>query len=822
MGSLIQTFTFDRNTFRRTAEQSANSVAEHIQKVNRGNELDKTASNIVGALTSYMGIFEKTGAKFVPTKLADVFLKLYTANKSDSWQWLVARSLWRFVVPNGTASKVNGPASQLGANFAFFNLLLQLLTHLSAERETRRFLYFEELCTLLDDDANWNLSGAELFAKLTQARSEKESGFGSSRGFLDDLEAEFEIPRDNFNGLFSKAFAQTGFFSTQQHGGKAVAIALNSHLDSVLQRRLRFILDHPPDWTPNGGRDWASYMDFQLKEDLPEEVTSSDSEIADEAVDGPAQLRELVPAAKEQMDAASLKVTTEQLLRFAASLQSKRFLILTGLAGSGKTKLAQAFARWITPVATEGDPFIPGAKIPSERTTYYVGKADEIAVEFWNNEIESEATKVTLPREVISQWADYITEKSLSESTSARDLREGVKISSKFSDQLHSFETHLKAAAFALIKSRDRAVDCKCYSLVPVGADWTGNENIIGYPDGLRPPMPLNDGTIREGAYVTKPALDLITHAAAHRDIPHFLILDEMNLSHVERYFADLLSLIESKESVTLYCDQRDPDGLPTNTRGQDPTLTLPENVFIIGTVNVDETTYMFSPKVLDRANVVEFRVTPQEISDFLGAPKAPDLGKLDGRGKGFGSEFVKAASQQSLSLTKGEMERFHSEMNLFFAILRDHGAEFGYRVGHEAARFLHFYKLFGDSKVWKDGPTPDGQGWADSDSGNRDWFDRAFDAIVVQKFLPKLHGSKAKLGPLLRKVFVTCLEAHSEEPRNANAMAARLKDPKFIASSEEPSRDISQNARYPISAEKIFRMWRQLNENGFTSFAEN
>ena len=66
-----------------------------------------------------------------------------------------------------------------------------------------------------------------------------------------------------------------------------------------------------------------------------------------------------------------------------------------------------------------------------------------------------------------------------------------------------------------------------------------------------------------------------------------------MNLSHVERYFADFLSAIESYEEIPLY--------------GNNESLNLPDNLFTIGTVNVDETTYMFSPKVLDRANTIEF-----------------------------------------------------------------------------------------------------------------------------------------------------------------------------------------------------------------------
>jgi energy-coupling factor transporter ATP-binding protein EcfA2 len=419
------------------------------------------------------------------------------------------------------------------------------------------------------------------------------------------------------------------------------------------------------------------------------------------------------------------------LLRFTASLLSKRFLILTGLAGSGKTKLAQAFAHWLTPD--------PGPLDPSEPSK---GKNPN-----------------------------------------------------------------------------------PFFALVPVGADWTGNENILGYPDGLRPPTVAAGAANNDGAYITKPALDLITHALTHKDVPHLLILDEMNLSHVERYFADMLSMIESQMSITLYCDDKGPDGRSKKTRGIDPILTLSPNLFIIGTVNVDETTYMFSPKVLDRANVIEFRVTPEEMGAFLGSPTAPDLDQLDGKGLPFAPQFVTAAAQKPNSLVTDEKKRYTAEMSLFFAILREHGAEFGYRVAHEAARFLHYYRLLSQAECWQekeDGPPVVAAGCAPEDAKNRDWFDHAFDAVIIQKFLPKLHGSKVKLGPLLRKVYTACLEPHADTPRDFKATAATLNDPKAAAQLKEPAHDIPKDARYPVTAEKVSRMWRQLNENGFTSFPEN
>ncbi|MBK7561215.1 MAG: hypothetical protein IPI68_06745 [Chitinophagaceae bacterium] len=76
------------------------------------------------------------------------------------------------------------------------------------------------------------------------------------------------------------------------------------------------------------------------------------------------------------------------------------------------------------------------------------------------------------------------------------------------------------------------------YCIVPVGADWTNREPLLGFPNALE-----------KNNYV-KPdnrVLDMIIEANRNESKPYFLILDEMNLSHVERYFADFLSVMESK-----------------------------------------------------------------------------------------------------------------------------------------------------------------------------------------------------------------------------------------------------------------------------------
>jgi hypothetical protein len=394
------------------------------------------------------------------------------------------------------------------------------------------------------------------------------------------------------------------------------------------------------------------------------------------------------------LDCADSCLATTRMapLRITASCISKRFLILTGLAGSGKTKLAQAFAHWISP-----------------------------------------------PRENDSETNVF-------------------------------------------------------YSIVPVGADWSGNEHILGYPDGLQPTH-----------YVAKPALDLILHAEVHDKVPHFLILDEMNLSHVERYFADVLSTIESDEGLELYSgDMKKPETWRSTSAAErvPPKLKqLPENLFIIGTVNVDETTYMFSPKVLDRANVIEFRMDAVELEGFLGNPEKPDLSKLDGKGASFGKAFVDAA-KGPVAVPVDVKAAYDAEMLLFFKTLQAHGAEFGYRTAYETARFIHFYKLLGNHA-----------------DGDATWLPGAFDCVIFQKLLPKLHGSRGKLGPVLKKLWFLCV--NDAAGRGADALKAAEEAARSTEKKAEPSVVVPAAAPYPLSAEKIGRMWRLLIENGFASFAE-
>jgi hypothetical protein len=117
--------------------------------------------------------------------------------------------------------------------------------------------------------------------------------------------------------------------------------------------------------------------------------------------------------------------------------------------------------------------------------------------------------------------------------------------------------------------------------VVPVRPDWTGPEPLLGYEDAL--------STTEHGehAWAAPEVLRFLLRAEEDHAHPYVLVLDEMNLAHVERYFADFLSGIESRQPV-LPNLARDAAGDWRPTAGEPSRVPVPANVFVVGTVNVD------------------------------------------------------------------------------------------------------------------------------------------------------------------------------------------------------------------------------------------
>lgn len=217
---------------------------------------------------------------------------------------------------------------------------------------------------------------------------------------------------------------------------------------------------------------------------------------------------------------------------------------------------------------------------------------------------------------------------------------------------------------------------------IAVGSNWNDNKKLLGFKNILL------EG---EDSYNSTRLVDIIYRANEDEYNEYIVILDEMNLSHVERYFADFLSALESRSKEIK---------LPN-----DETIKWSENLKIIGTVNVDETTYMFSPKVLDRANVIE--MNGKIPSDYINSVKE-SIEKVykDIKDKSWFDEYIVM------------LDKIYEAVN----------QDFGFRVIDEVSKYIKINtEIFGHES-----------------------FDIYFDEQICQKILPKLHGSKSSLKPKL------------------------------------------------------------------------
>ena len=313
------------------------------------------------------------------------------------------------------------------------------------------------------------------------------------------------------------------------------------------------------------------------------------------------------------------------------------------------------------------------------------------------------------------------------------------------------------ALAFARVMSEDVKQQL---CVVPVGADWTNREPLLGYPNALK-----------QGEYMLPEsgALQIMMRALRNPQKPYFLVLDEMNLSYVERYFADFLSALESHEEIPLW---EKPDECDSEVPAK---IALPRNLFIIGTINVDETTYMFSPKVLDRANVIEFKISDDEMDRFLKQNMNIDVQAADGLCANMGQDFVAKSTKKDTESS----ELAQKTLCDFFKVLKKVNAEFGYRSATEIYRFI------ANAKACAEGMTED----------------EILDAAIVQKLLPKLHGSRKKLEPALKALWGLSMQNEH--------------------TTEAITRDNLVYAKFPEAADKIQRMMQTALDNGFTSFAE-
>ena len=272
----------------------------------------------------------------------------------------------------------------------------------------------------------------------------------------------------------------------------------------------------------------------------------------------------------------------------------------------------------------------------------------------------------------------------------------------------------------------------KNWVIIPVGADWTDNTKILGYYNPL-----AEDGN---GKYEKTKIVELIEEANRHKEIPYFVILDEMNLRHVERYFSDFLSHMETPDT-------------PFELEGYTRRLDYPENMFVVGTVNIDETTYMFSPKVLDRANVIEFK--PQKEDVFKVFSAAGTVGKMVPVNDGSAQAFLKLAKEirtgkfavdEDLThyytdvdgdFTGSNLDYVEGVFSDIYEIVQKYDFEFAFRTVKEIRNYIAAaYELLEKTEFN---------------------LNQIIDEQLLQKILPKIHGNKKEIGQMLEELTGLC-----------------------------------------------------------------
>jgi len=314
----------------------------------------------------------------------------------------------------------------------------------------------------------------------------------------------------------------------------------------------------------------------------------------------------------------------------------------------------------------------------------------------------------------------------------------------------------------------------KRIAFVSVRPDWMDNRGLLGYYNLL------------DEKYHTTVVTEILIEAAQNPDKPYFIILDEMNLAKVEQYFSDFLSIMESRTPSNHYGEPirlHHAEEVDAQNGSKIPgRLNIPPNVFFTGTVNVDESTYMFSPKVLDRANVIEFNDV--NIASYsAGYIESKEFVLKD-------SNIIKklmSDGNESPFCSKSDYEEAKEYVDNFFTeildILSPYNLHFGYRVINEISRFVINAKEEIETFDIND----------------------VLDIQMLQKILPKFHGSQAKLEEPLKELFQQC----AKQGYTLDVSKARVVD------------YLTDSARYPRSAAKLSRMLDNLTIQGYTSFIE-
>lgn len=346
-----------------------------------------------------------------------------------------------------------------------------------------------------------------------------------------------------------------------------------------------------------------------------------------------------------------------------------------------------------------------------------------------------------------------------------------------FSDYLYTRDIQINEHG---VHTRSRT-----YEIVPVGCDWKDSSPIIGTLD--------RDG---ESYGVTK-ALELIIHAGdllkRGMDNPFFLILDAMNESRVEHYLSDILSAWETGESIPLHGndDIAQYHDIPRE-------LSIPSNLFIVGTLKSGENAGKISRAVLDRANVIELAsLDPSDYLSFHDRPRT-FVRDLDFQGTTMANHLKPDDIRKLMGgvrCAEGDachvMDTLAGRLDLVARILDASGLELGYRVMNDIFRYVYL--------CWET---------LDKPPVFIEWTD-ALDIQMVQRILPGIQGSTVMIKQALACLFCACFDGLDDTEKQALAqgrVVQRLCDRPL------------EEARLPRSAARLKKMIHAFETKGYVS----
>lgn len=313
------------------------------------------------------------------------------------------------------------------------------------------------------------------------------------------------------------------------------------------------------------------------------------------------------------------------------------------------------------------------------------------------------------------------------------------------------------------------------FELVQVKPNWHNSLEVVGYKSNIGGPH-----------YEFTPFIEFVARAWKHQNIPFFLCLDEMNLAPVEQYFAEFLSAIESRsiengeyetdpiikpfvEFDDMVCTQMIdhlvgkvdaskvvPDSIEAKLveRFKTKGLTLPKNLLVLGTVNMDETTFSFSRKVLDRA--MSIVMNDVDYDKFFTGETENDMAEFDDATK----KLLIDRPIRGLEAEDNGAEQVEQYLTAINEVLNDTPFKLGYRAANEALLYVSAAHQF-DTSID---------------------VNTALDEFTLMKILSRIEGDKRSIGNLLDDLQRVINDSYPASNKKLVQMAKTLQSKQFVS----------------------------------------